>query len=269
MIDQDCVRLLKWALPKLHMRWNGFRRVRGQVCKRIDRRMHELDLPDEPAYRAWLGSNETEWAVLDSLCRVTISRFYRDREVFRALEHEVLLRLCETAVERGDSILRCWSIGCASGEEPYTLALLWDRVIGRRYPSLSMTILATDADKGVLERAQDGCYSAGSLRELPEEWKPSFMRKGDRFCVKTEAQRRLTFLEQDIRTEEPEGKFHLIFCRNLVFTYFDHDLQNEILARLQNKLLDHGVLVLGAREQLPSTDGMVQWPGCRSVYRKK
>jgi chemotaxis protein methyltransferase CheR len=93
MTDQDCVAFLQWSLPRLGMRWQGFRKVRGRVCKRIDRRVRELGLADAAGYRAFLQENAHEWNVLDSLCRVTISRFYRDRELFRFLEREVLMKL--------------------------------------------------------------------------------------------------------------------------------------------------------------------------------
>ena len=138
MKDSDCVEFLQWSLSRLRMRWQGFRKVRGQVCKRIERRLHELGLPDVAAYRMFLETNDDEWAMLDSLCNITISRFYRDREVFRFLEQEVLVTLSDDALARGESVLRCWSIGCASGEEPYTLALLWDLVMARRFPALSL-----------------------------------------------------------------------------------------------------------------------------------
>lgn len=101
MTDQDCVQFLKWSLPQLSLRWNGFRKVRNQVCKRIDRRVHELGLDDVSEYRALLERNKAEWGKLDSLCRVSISRFYRDREVFRCVEQEVLLRVGEIARARG------------------------------------------------------------------------------------------------------------------------------------------------------------------------
>jgi chemotaxis protein methyltransferase CheR len=93
MKDQDCTQFLQWSLPRLRMRWQGFRKVRGQVCKRIDRRLHELGPADISGYQAYLQEQADEWNVLDSLCRVTISRFYRDRELFRFLEREVLMKL--------------------------------------------------------------------------------------------------------------------------------------------------------------------------------
>ncbi len=81
------------------MRWPGFRKVRRQVCKRISRRIGALGLSGEAAYRARLESNPDEWGVLASLCRVTISRFYRDRGVFDHIGDVVLPRLARRARE--------------------------------------------------------------------------------------------------------------------------------------------------------------------------
>jgi chemotaxis protein methyltransferase CheR len=107
------------------------------------------------------------------------------------------------------------------------------------------------------------------LNELPVECKSAFVREGDRFCVKAEEREKVTFLEQDVRIAEPEGLFHLILCRNLAFTYFDRELQKEILARLSDKLYDQGALVLGMHEALPpDTAGFLPWLQCRGVYRK-
>ena len=90
MKHDDCVGFLQWALPRLRLRWPGFRRVRRQVCQRLGRRLRELGLGELQAYQLYLGNHPTEWQVLDGLCRITISRFYRDRTIFVALEREVL-----------------------------------------------------------------------------------------------------------------------------------------------------------------------------------
>ncbi|MBI3050450.1 MAG: hypothetical protein HYY76_19320 [Acidobacteria bacterium] len=97
MKDTECVRLLQWALPRLGLRWPGFRRVRGQVCKRIDRRIHTLGISGPAGYVAYLGDHPEEWAVLDGLCTVSMSRFYRDRAVFDHLGDSVLPILAQAA----------------------------------------------------------------------------------------------------------------------------------------------------------------------------
>jgi chemotaxis protein methyltransferase CheR len=176
MKDADCTALLRWALPRLGMRWAGFRRLRGQVCKRLRRRMAELGLPDLADYWALLETHPEEWARLDGLCRISISRFYRDQGVWRTLEREILPNLIERTRTRGETHLRIWSAGCASGEEPYTLALLF--AFGAALRGCPRAILATDADPHLLERAHRACYPETSLRDVPERWHTAFEPSG-------------------------------------------------------------------------------------------
>lgn len=270
MTNHDCTEFLQWSLPKLRMRWPGFRKVRKQVCKRITKRVNKLNLPDLKAYESYIADHADEWQILDSFCRITISHFYRDREVFRLLESEVLPELCEAALAHRENELRCWSIGCASGEEPYSLALIWEYTISRQFPSLKIKILATDADRTMIERAEQGCYDPGSLKDVPHDWfDQTFVQREDRYCIRQEVRQKVDFLVQDIRTEMPDGVFHLILCRNLVFTYFEEALQTEVLERLQGKLVTGGVLVIGIHESLPrQQEGFEPWPGSPGVYRK-
>jgi chemotaxis protein methyltransferase CheR len=249
--DTDCVRFLQWALPRLGMRWQGFRRVRRQVCRRLRHRLSDLQMDSVAQYQSLLecGLAETEWAGLDRLCRISISRFYRDKRVFQRLEQELLPRLQHQVLARNDRPLRIWCIGCASGEEPYTLALM-----SRFTPSLShrsLYIVATDADTHLLTRARRACYPASSLRELPNPWRVAFDIRNGEFCLQSKYREAVSFSEQDIRQQSADGVFDLILCRNLVFTYFVPALQIEIARRLADVMLPGGLLLLGAHETLP------------------
>ena len=102
MTDCECVEFLQWALPQLGLRWPGFRKVRRQVHKRIVRRLSELSLTRLSEYRDYLVIHSNEWALLDKLSRISISRFYRDRDVFNHLRDEILPDLARTARCRGD-----------------------------------------------------------------------------------------------------------------------------------------------------------------------
>src|SRR5512139_939750 len=104
------------------MRWAGFRKVRKRVCKRLAERLFELNLTID-AYQSLLNQQPSEWHHLDALCRVMITRFYRDKQVFAELTATVLPQLALNAIASGRTQLRSWSIGSASGEEPYTLAI--------------------------------------------------------------------------------------------------------------------------------------------------
>jgi chemotaxis protein methyltransferase CheR len=89
MRNQNCVAFLQWCLPRLGLRWAGFRKVRGTVCKRVARRIRALGFADVAAYRAFLEANSSEWPRLDAMCRIPISRFWRDRDVFDSLARDI------------------------------------------------------------------------------------------------------------------------------------------------------------------------------------
>lgn len=254
--DSDCVSFLQWCLPRIDMRWPGFRKVRGTVCKRVRRRLLELDLKDHAQYRAYLESNQREWAVLDAMCRIPLSRFYRDRGLFDYLGEVKLPELAQITLARSESILCCWSAGCASGEEPYTLNILWQTSLASRFPDLTLEITATELDVQMINRAVDGCYSAGSLREVPKTWLDrAFERSGEQFRIRSGFQADIQFSVQDIRTIFPRGSYHVIFCRNLVFTYFSETLQHQLLKKMISALRPDGVLILGRHEKLPDFSG--------------
>ena len=217
--------LLEEARVRIGLRPEGFANFGGLLDKGIKKRARTLGLEGLDAYRAHLATNEDEWRELDALCRVTISRLYRDGMVMDRLAREVLPRA-----------RRVWSAGCASGEEPYTLALLAPHV----------EIVATDVDGELLERAKRADFGESSLRELPADLRERFAREKDALRA------RITFLVQDLRTEAPAGPFDLVLCRNVAFTYFDAPLQREVLARIESVLAPGGELVIGKGEKLPN-----------------
>jgi chemotaxis protein methyltransferase CheR len=234
------------------MRWPGFRRVRGQVCKRLQRRIHELDVGNIDAYRQFLQRDPAEWTKLDELCRVSISRFYRDKAVFAYLETSVLPSLIRQVQKNNETELRVWCVGGGAGEEPFTLAVVWSLQIQPTYPAFNIRIIATDADENQLQRAQQACYTYSSIKALPAEWTMmAFGVSGDRYCLRDQYRANVEFLCQDVRDASPPGVFHLILCRNLAFTYFDEPLQTEISQRLHASLASGGALVIGVHEALP------------------
>jgi chemotaxis protein methyltransferase CheR len=253
LTNADCVAFLQWALPRLGLRWQGFRRVRRQVCRRVSRRIADLKLREAGAYRAYLEENDEEWDMLAALCRVTISRFWRDRAVFEALRDEVLPELGPT--------VSAWSAGCASGEEPYSLALAAVEA------GVEIRLIATDVDPVLLERARAACYPASSLRGLPADLRERAFEAG---CLRSEYREPVEFRRHDVRAGAPGGPFDVVLCRNLVFTYFGEELQREVGRDIARSLRAGGALVVGAHET--PTEGLNRfepWPAARSVYRRQ
>ncbi|MDH4082511.1 MAG: hypothetical protein OEV99_15360 [Nitrospira sp.] len=270
MKDAEGVHFLQWCLPKVGLIWPGYQKVRRQVYKRIQRRLESLSLSTLVDYQRYLETHPEEWTVLDSLCWISISRFYRDKSVFEFLERDVLPCLAREVSAQGDDVLRCWSIGCAGGEEPYSLSLLWKLELQAQFPTVRLLILATDIDDRAIAHARQSCYQPSSLKDLPTEWRAQgFDRTAEEFQIKPEFQEPVTFLTQDIRKAAPKETFHLILCRYLPFTYFDVPLQINTLRCLVEQMQIGSALVVGKGEELPTEGfGLVPWSEKEGVYRR-
>jgi chemotaxis protein methyltransferase CheR len=234
---------LAWALPQRGLRWRGFRRNRRQVVRRLQERIAALGLPGVAAYRQFLDEHPDEWPVLDAMCRVTISRFARDRAMWNALVDDVLPRLA-----REGSTVTAWSAGCGAGEEPFTLAIAWALEIAPRWPEVRLDVVATDIDDVQLARASIGRFPPGALRELGEPWRAAAF---DDTQLRERFRAAVRFEQRDLRSAAPGGPFDLVLCRNLAYSYFDEATQRAVTASFRAALRRGGVLVVGGDECLP------------------
>jgi chemotaxis protein methyltransferase CheR len=264
-----CLAFLGWALPRLELDKQGYRRVWPQVCKRLVRRCEALGLAGFASYQRYLEAHPDEWPVLHDLCLVHISRFFRDRRVFEILRDEILPAIAHEA--RGHNRpVRIWSAGCAAGEEPYTMAMMWNLCLRPHFPELAFAVVATDVEEAALIRAATACYSGSSLKELPPSWQQqAFEPQGRLFQVRPEHRRPVEFHRQDLRTTMPPGPFDLVLCRNAVFTYFVPALRDAVARQLVDRLRPGGYVLVGAHERLdPESLGLLACPGHRELFRR-
>ena len=247
----ECEAFLQWAMSQRGLRWAGFRRNQRQVYRRIHGRIAELGLAGVAGYRQFLGEHPEEWTVFDGLCRVTISRFGRDRELWTVLVDDVLPRLAREAIESKQRTVNAWSAGCGAGDEPFTLVLAWTLEIAPRWP-VDLDVLATDIDEVQLARARTGCFSVGALRELPDQWLRAAFEAGDEVrCLRDPFRVPVRFAHHDIRNSPPAAQLDLVLCRNLVFSYFDGPTQLAVATSLRAVMRTGGVLVVGKDECIP------------------
>ncbi len=218
--------------------------IRRNIRRRIMRRMESVGIHDFSSYLQFLRRNPSEWDVLRPLFTVTISRFFRNRRVFETLASQVLSPLAA----KGNPVC-AWSSGCASGEEAFTLRILWEELPGKK-PDLS--IVATDIDEECLKRAGEGLYPESSLREVPGEISDRYFgREGGRYRLREEVVRSVAFRRHDLLCESPPGDFDLVLCRNAAFTYFTVPRRIAIVEAIAEALAPGGCLVLGRTEKLP------------------
>ena len=164
-----------------------------------------------------------------------------------------------------------WSAGCASGEEPCTMKIAWDEAVARSIPGARLSIVATDIDRAMLDRARRGCFAPTSLRELPQHFvDQAFDREGGLYCIKPRYREGVEFLHQNLRSEAPDRPFDLILCCYLAFTYFAKALQQQVLTHLIDRLGPHGYLAIGTHVQLPiGAITLEPLPGCPQIFTRE
>lgn len=220
------------------------------IRRRIVKRLRASGAGDIDSYLDRLAGDEAELDRLLATLSVNVSRFFRDPQVFHALERRFLPELCAQARAAGRGGLRLWSAGCAGGEEPYSLALLTEALAP---PGLQVSILATDVSAPILARAREGRYPPSHLEELPELLRASYFQEEHREYRLTPRIRALVdFRRHDLITTGSYPPADLILCRN-VLMYFGREEQDLILARFAAALPVGGLLVLGLTEILPCT----------------
>jgi chemotaxis protein methyltransferase CheR len=190
-----------------------------------------------------LGGDDLVQRVVDEFT-IKETWFLREDAPLRALPWAELLR---RAQRRGDDAVTVWSAACATGEEPYSLALLACEAFGTATPSVR--ILGTDVSAAALAAASAGRYRSRSTRAVPAEWRARwFVADGDELRVGDELRALVSFRQHNL-LHDAYGRFDVVLCRN-VLIYFDAPTATEVRARLASSVHDGGRLVLGSADVL-------------------
>lgn len=226
------------------------------LTSRLGKRRRELGLQDWEDYVAWVESHsEEEVEVLIDLVSTNHTHFFREAIHFEILKSELLdklLSLSPTA-RRG---LRCWSAGCSSGEEPFTLAIVLAEYMQQKQPDLRWQIDATDISNRALEAAQRAIYETHRLGLPDPSLLKKYFRKGSgpyegyskvkpELAEKVQFQR-LNLFEQQYKVALPQ---HIVFCRN-VLIYFETESQVQLVRRLHDLIEPGGYLIVGHSDSL-------------------
>lgn len=264
MHDADCTAFLQWALPQIDMHWPGFRKAHHQVYKRLKRRINEIGLNDFASYRKRLETDPREWQVLDQCCRITISRFLATVECSTGCRPPYC-RQSPNGLGRKGARHIAGSPAAHLAREPYSVRILWDVDVRGPACGVELSIVATDVDAALLNRARDGCYGRMNQREAPPELvRQAFEQSGSRFYVRQQYREGVTFLTQGLRSEAPQGMFDIILCRYVAFTYFGSAPRQKVLAIIAERLVPSGFLVVGTHEPIEA-GRFVSVPGAANI----
>jgi chemotaxis protein methyltransferase CheR len=190
---------------------------------------------------------------------INVSEFFRNREMFLDLEDKI-----KKILKPESNNLKIWSAACSNGSEPYTLAMIMDRLTpGKRH-----NIIATDIDNTILETARRGVYTKNDIKNVDTYLIDKyFTHEGENFLIKDDIKNRVVFKRHDLILDRYESGFDLIVCRNVVI-YFTQEAKNEVYKKFYDSLKPGALLFVGATESIYNYRELGFEKASTFIYRK-
>jgi two-component system CheB/CheR fusion protein len=221
--------------------------------RRVMRRVQAVGLEDIHHYIAYLEGHPEEFAQLLDVVLINLTGFFRDKEAWDYLAAEIVPRI--VASKKPTDQVRVWSAGCSSGQEAYSLAMLFGEATDRDTFEHRVKIYATDVDEEALSQARHAAYSAKEVEDIPAVLRAKYLDKaGSSSVFKPWVRRSLIFGRNDLTRDAPISRLDLLVCRNTLM-YFNLETQGRILKRLRFALRDDGYLFLGKAEMILALPG--------------
>lgn len=219
----------------------------SSIGRRLEKRLAELKIKNLCDYWCYIQCNREEIHHLYSIMLIGVTSFFRDAEAFKGINDEIS-KIIE-AKEEGDEI-KAWVAGCASGEEAFSLAILFSEAIERSGKKINLKILASDIDENSLEKASIGIYDQKHLEGLPTDYlEKYFIKNKNQYRIIPDISLKILFTKHNLLNDPPFTKLDLISCRNLLI-YLDNRSQKYALGLFFFSLNPKGILFLGPSESL-------------------
>jgi two-component system, chemotaxis family, CheB/CheR fusion protein len=241
---------------------------RSTLGRRIRKRMQDVGIDDFASYQDRLESDPDEFRSLFNTILINVTSFFRDPDAWNYLQQEILPELIAKADPAGE--IRVWSAGCSSGEEAYSLAVIFAELLGISECAERVKIYGTDVDEEALRDARAGLYSAKDLEPVPAELRDRYFEpSNDRFLFRSDLRRRVIFGRHDITRDAPISRLDLLVCRNTLM-YFNVEAQAQIVDRFHFALNEGGHLFLGKAEMLLSDGDRFEVANMRQrIFRRR
>ncbi len=241
-------------------------RKEDMVYSRLARRLRRVGKTCFEDYLNFVIENNDEQKAFVNALTTNLTHFFREEHHFDYLEEVLFPEIFAKHQKR----IRFWSAGCSTGEEPYTLAMVWEH-FRNRPGGFDFKILATDLDTNVIETGRQGIYGIDKLRPVAEEYLTWFSQSSE--CsvnqrqVADQLKQYIHFKQLNLMQDWPmNGPFQLIICRN-VLIYFDRPTQEKLIKRYYDLLEPNGCLILGHSESLGGNKGLFENLG-KTIFRK-
>ena len=235
----DLIQFEQWVLKEFGINLSAYKS--NQLHRRILSLMSRVGVNTVDEYIALLKRDPNQRQKFLDFITINVTEFFRNPEIFDDLKGKLQSELLPYSKN-----LKIWSAACSIGAEPYSIAMILDSLS----PMSRHTILATDIDSTILEKAKKGEYVYSEVKNVKKEYMDKYFKLiGDKYIIDSKIKNMVTFKKHDLILEKYENNFDLIVCRNVVI-YFNQDVKNEIYKKFSSSLKKGGLLFVGATESI-------------------
>ncbi len=239
------------------------------IIRRIERRMNINNFKNLDEYAQYLEQNLTEVKALFRDFLIGVTNFFREPQTFETLQTKIIPQLFTS--KNSDSVIRIWVPGCSTGEEAYSIGILFQEQMEVSKQIFKILIFATDIDVKAIETARNGVYPSSISADVSSKRLDRFFTQGsdNNYRIKKTIRDMIIFSEQDIIKDPPFSKLDLISCRNLMI-YMNKELQKKLISIFHYALKPDGVIFLGSSETVGDFESFFEIIDRKSkLYRKK
>src|SRR5262245_58172464 len=200
---------------------------RSTLSRRVEKRLAAVGVESYRSYLDYLEVHQDEFRNLFNSILINVTSFFRDPEAFEYLRTAIVPKVLASA--SGDGDIRIWSAGCASGEECYSMAILFAEAMGAEAFRERVKIYATDVDEDALDTARQAAYGDRQIEDVPENLRTKYFdHQGGRWVFKKDLRRSVIFGRHDLLDDAPISRVDMLLCRNTLM-YFNHEAQAKIV----------------------------------------
>lgn len=265
--DEEILKYIKLIAKEVSIDFSGYNEK--FLVRRIKKRMSSIRCENISRYYFLIKNDEIEKKMLLNDLAVNVTNFMRDMTPFVFLKNYIIPEILKNK-KKGDEI-SVWSAGCASGEEPYSIAIIFLETLGEKIEDYNFFVLGTDRNDVALKVAEVGMYENRSLHEMNKEMIDKYLTQMNErgYRINQTVKKYVHFKKHNLLEEEVPGLFDIIFCRNTVI-YFSKESKEELYLKIGNHLKQKGFFVMGKTETLtgPARDKFEMAELKEKVYRK-
>jgi two-component system, chemotaxis family, CheB/CheR fusion protein len=244
--DPELEELLTYIRDERGFDFTGYKRA--SLSRRIAKRMHDAKAESYEDYRQQLDEDPTEYSLLFDTILINVTSFFRDPQAWDYIRNEIVPQIL--AQRTDNEPIRIWSTGCSTGEEAYTVAMIFADAMGDEAFVNRVKIYATDVDDAALGLGRHATYSEAQLEPVPESFRSRYFEPiTGSYAFRTDLRRAVIFGRHDLVQDAPISRIDLLVSRNTLM-YFDAVTQERILANFHFALQEEGFLFLGRSEVL-------------------